>query len=395
VKYINNWSDKSPQSIRQIGLWVVRLLVLVWIINQLTPIQSRAPLGPAQTVETTQDHVCVHTRLIDEVFEWKIQRSLELVREMGADTIVEFFPWAYLEPDENRFRWEQADKIIRHAENQGIRVIARLGFVPEWARPENIQADFTTLNYLPDESFADFAEFVATFSARYAGTVDHIIIWNEPNLAFEWGYRQVDPAGYVRLLQAVYEPAKQANPDVIILAGALAPTLEPLGSKNGLNDIIYLEQMYQAGAADYFDALAIHTYGFTLPPEDEPDFNALNFRRAELLHDLMLQYDDPAKPVYITESGWNDNIRWTKAVRPSERAIYTVNSFEWAKENWDWLEELCIWAFRYPAPTNAYPDNFTLVNPDFTRKPIYYAIQSYALGLERDDTLWLPPPASE
>jgi hypothetical protein len=33
-----------------------------------------------------------------------------------------------------------------------------------------------------------------------------------------------------------------------------------------LNDLQYLELMYEAGAADYFDALAVHTYGMTIAP---------------------------------------------------------------------------------------------------------------------------------
>lgn len=385
-------STPWPRRLRQAAPWLLRGLLALWLLGSVMPVAPRAPLGPQQTVESVKSHVCVHTRLIDEVFEWKIQRSLQLVREMGADTIVEFFPWAYIEGQPGRYDWSQADKIIRHAHNQGLRVIARMGMVPHWARAD-VAGDFSTLNYLPDESFEDFAAFVAAFAARYADVVGHIIIWNEPNLAFEWGYRQVDPAAYVRLLQAVHAPLKAAHPSVQILAAALAPTLEPSGSEHGLNDLIYLERMYQAGAAPYFDALAVHTYGFTDPPQAEPGPEELNFRRAELLHEIMLRYDDPAKPVYITESGWNDNTRWTKAVRPAQRVAYTIESFAWAEEHWPWLDQLCIWAFRYPAPTHSYPDNFTLVTPEFQLKPIYYAIQSYARGWERDDATWLPPPS--
>jgi polysaccharide biosynthesis protein PslG len=368
--------------------WLLRVGIAWWILSNLAPIGPRAPLGQPQTVETVQPQVCVHTRLIDEVYEWKIQRSLQLVREMGADTIVEFFPWAYVEKNDNQYDWESVDRIVRHARNQGIHIIARMGFVPEWAR----EGQFTTLNYLPDESFDEFAEFVAVFAARYAGVIDHIIIWNEPNLSFEWGYRGVDPAGYARLLEAVYDLAHNANPNVVILAAPLAPTLEPVGSPNGLNDLIYLEEFYQAGAKKYFDALAVHTYGFTDPPEAEPGEELLNFRRAELLHQIMLRYDAQGKPVYITETGWNDNPRWTKAVRPAQRVAYTLGAFEWANKNWPWLDKLCLWAFRYPAPTLSYPDNFTMVTPDFQIKPIYYAVQAYARGWERSESLWLPAP---
>lgn len=386
-----NLNLKFSQFLRILRNWMPRLILIWIVVSAISPVGSRAPLGTPQSVQTAKPHVCVHTLLENEVFEWKIQRSLELVREMGADTIVQFFPWAYFERDDGQFTWNQADMIIRHAENQGLRVIARLGLVPAWARPD-VEDSYTTLNYLPDESLDDFTEFAAIFTERYAGVVDHIIVWNEPNLTFEWGYRPVDPAGYARLLEATYSAIKQANPNAIVLAGALAPTNETRESNAGLSDILFLEDMYKAGAADYFDALAMHTYGFTAPPDDEPEFELLNFRRAELLHEIMLEYDNPEKPVFITESGWNDNIRWTKAVRPSERSIYTVQALQYAEDNWDWLDQLCIWAFRYPAPFNSYPDNFTLVTPEFTLKPIYYAIQAYARGWEESDTLWLPPP---
>lgn len=371
--------------------WLVRVAIAWSILIRLTPAPPRAPLGPLQTVPTVKPAVCVHTRLIDEVYEWKIQRSLQMVREMGANTIVEFFPWAYAEPNRGQHDWTSFDRIINHARNQGLHVIARMGLVPAWARPDK-DGQNTTLNFLPDESFDEFADFVATFAKRYAGVVDHIIIWNEPNLSFEWGYRPVDPAGYVRLLKAVYAPAHSANPNVVVLAAPLAPTLEPLGSPNGLDDLLYLESIYKAGAAPYFDALAMHTYGFTEPPEAPPAADGLNFRRAELLHDIMLRYDQPDKPVYITESGWNDNPRWTKAVRPSLRAAYTVNAFKWAEDNWPWLYKLCVWALRYPISTRSYPDNFTLLTADFQPKPIYTAIQAYARGWERNDELWLPAP---
>jgi len=368
---------------------LARMALLYALVTALAPPQPRAVLGTPQRVEAVEEHVCVHTRLIDEVQPWVIQRSLEMVREMGAGTIVEFFPWAYIERQPDQYDWRQTDIIVRHAENQGLRIIARMGFVPEWAQAD---VENPTLNTLPAESFADFADFVAVFAERYAGIIDHIIIWNEPNLAFEWGYAEVNPAEYVRMLEAVYEPAKAANPDLLILAGALAPTLEPEGSSNGLSDVLYLEQMYAAGAAEYFDALAVHTYGFTHPATAEPAFDVLNFRRAELLYDVMAQYHDADTPVFVTEMGWNDHPRWTLSVRPSQRVAYTISAFEYARDHWPQVEELCVWALRYPVPTLSYPDHFTLLTTDFQRKPIYDALRAYAHGEERSSDLWLDPP---
>jgi hypothetical protein len=63
-----------------------------------------------------------------------------------------------------------------------------------------------------------------------------------------------------------------------------------------------------------------------------------------------------------------------------------------AEAEWNWLDKLCLWVFRYPVPTFSYPDNFTLVTSDFQLKPIYFAVQAFARGLPTSETLWLPPP---
>ena len=304
---------------------------------------------------------------------------------------MEFFPWAYLEPDQGHYDWTQADRIVTQAENQGIDIIARLGLVPAWARPRPEDTLFgpagangqgTTLNYLEMDRFPDFARFVAAFAARYAGKIDHLIIWNEPNLTFEWGYRLVSPADYTELLRQSYVAAKGANPAVTILAAPMAPTLEPEGSPWGLDDLLFLDQMYQAGAAAYFDALAIHTYGFTQPPEADPAPDQLNFRRIELLHTIMVKYGDGNKPVYVTETGWNDNPRWTKAVSPAERVRYTLDSYTYTQAHLPYVVKLCQWVLRYPAPTRSYPDNFTFLTSDFRPRPIYTYLQAYARGWE-------------
>jgi hypothetical protein len=373
--------------LRLTGPWLIRGALLVGVTRGLMPRPPHVVVGPPQTVQTEHPIVCVHTRLTDEVEEWKIQRTLQMVREMGATTIVEFFPWPYIEPAPGEYYWNHSDLIVRHARAQGLTIIARIGLVPDWARPDPDETNQETiLTYLEDEHFQDFADFLEVFAARYRGDVDHIIVWNEPNLSFEWGYREVIPARYVELLRVAEPAIRRGNPDAVVLAGALAPTLEPVGSPFGMNEIDFLERFYQAGGADYFDALAMHTYGFKFPPDDPPDPQVLNFRRAELLRAVMEKYGDGDKPVYITESGWNDHPRWTKAVRPGQRIAYTLDAWRYAEEHWPWAEAVCNWAFRYPAPVRSYPDYFTLVTPEFAAKPIYDEIQAWARGWETDET---------
>lgn len=348
--------------------------LILWLVR---PPQVLTPLPPPQTVETTHAKVGIHTRLTDEVEVWKIHRSLQMVREMGAPWIVEFFPWAYIEPERGAYAWGHSDTVIDHAEAQGLRVIARLGLVPAWARPDEDEMT-TTLNYLDAAHYDEFARFVAAFVSRYAGRVEHIIIWNEPNLTFEWGYRSVDPAGYTALLETVYPAAHQANPDVVVLGGALAPTLEPPGSPAGLNDLIYLRLMYEAGAASYFDALAAHAYGLAFAPEVAPAEDLINFRRVELLREIMDSYGDQEKPIYVTEAGWNDHPRWQWAVTPAERIRYTLDAYTWAEERWPWCPVVAMWMFRTPGALHNYQDYYAFVTPDFRERPIYGAVQQYA-----------------
>ncbi len=360
----------SSQLTSRIGVSLF-LLGSLLLLGWLWPEPSGVEVGAQQTVVTNAPILGVHTRLTDEVEEWKIKRSLELVREMGAPTIVELFPWAYYEPDrQGDYSWDHPDMVIAHAEAQGLRVIARISLTPAWARPPD-----TALNYLDADSYAAFASFAAAFAERYQGRVNDIIVLNEPNLTFEWGGRQTTPADYVDLLRVVYPVVKAANPEAVVLAGALAPTLEPPGSPNGLNDLLYLQQMYEAGAADYFDALAVHSYGLTFPPAAEPAPDVLNFRRTELLREVMLAAGDD-KPFFITESGWNDHPRWTRAVRPAQRINYTLDALAYAEANWPYVETLAFWMFRTPAPSKNFLDYYTFVTPEFVEKPLYGAVKA-------------------
>ena len=352
---------------------VIRCLVVLGAVAYgLRPPRPIVLLGPQQEVESANPLIGVHTRLTDEVEEWKIKRSLVLVREMGASWIVEYFPWQYSEPEKGAYDWGHADTVIAHARRQGLKVIARIGFVPAWARPPGSEA-----SYLEPARYPDLGDFVYAFAARYRGEIDHLIIWNEPNLALEWGFRPPSPAEYTEMLRVAYGRAKEANPEVRILAGALAPTL---GAPDATSDLAYLRGMYEAGAAPYFDILAVHAYGWRFSPDDLPAPDAINFRRVELLRQIMAEAGDTATPVMITEGGWNDHPRWTKAVRPVQRVDYTLRAYDLAWQEWDWCQAVALWAFRYPRPGAGYLDYFTFVTVDFTLKPVYLAVQAYARG---------------
>jgi len=348
--------------------------VILFVVLASIPPTPLVSFGPQRYVQTINPKMGIHTRLTDEVEEWKIKRTLEMVREMGTPWIVEYFPWGYIEPESGHFDWNHADMVVNHARRQGLTVIARLDFVPRWARP-----DKTTFRYLDKSGYEDYANFVYRFVEHFRGRIGYVIIWNEPNLSFEWGYRPADPTAYTELLRMAYRKAKAADPTVQVLSAGLAPTLAPPGDPDGLNDLDYLQGMYDAGAAPYFDILAAHAYGWKFPADDPPASDKINFRRVELLHDVMLRNGDTHKPIIITEGGWNDHPRWTKAVRPGVRIANTLEAYRLAAD-WPWCKAIVLWSFRTPWLTHTFRDYFTFVTPDFVPKAIYTEVQRYAHG---------------
>jgi hypothetical protein len=151
-----------------------------------------------------------------------------------------------------------------------------------------------------------------------------------------------------------------------------------------MDDLVYLQRMYEAGARGYFDALAIHAYGLTFPPDHPPSVDEVSFARAELTREVMVRNGDGDKPCLITEGGWNDHPRWTLAVKPAQRIAYTIRAYEKVLQEWEWCQAVALWAFRYPRPAQSHQDYYTFVSVDFTPKPIYLEVQRYARGESRD-----------
>jgi hypothetical protein len=379
MKIVYNAGMINPRHTAALATPIVLVSVLVataalqfWALRAARPLH----LPAQQQVVTNNPKIGIHTRLAGFGDEHSIMQSLAQAREMGAGWVVELFPWAYAQPRSRYgYDWAGFDMIIQHAARQGLTVVARLDLVPGWARP-NGSSD----RYLDYDHYADYANYVAAFLTRYRPYgLRHVIVWNEPNLAFEWGRRRPDPAAYAALLEAVYPRAKAAAPDAVVIAAGLAPVTDTSSDgSDHTGDLGFLQALYQAGAAPYFDMLAAHAYGARLPPSAAPDPATISFRRVELLRDVMRAHGDAATPIMITEGGWNDSLRWHGAVRPSERVRWTLAAYDMAR-TWDWLAAICLWQLGTPWSTHTYQDNWSFVAPDGTPKAIYWAVRDMAV----------------
>lgn len=254
----------------------------------------------------------------------------------GASFVVVVFAWDSIEPVPGFFYWEEPDAALRAADYYGLTVVARLDRPPDWA----IDPDTPT-----PWNLDAYNHFVAKVAQRYSNRLDGVIIWNEPNLAIEWNNQPPVAEEYALMLQGAYDTVKAAAPELpVLLAG---PALSQGDGINAINDLAYLDALYDAGIQDHFDILAAHPYGFGESPDQTPAVEQLNFRRIELQHQIMVDRGDGDAPVWITEAGWrtssSDPADAWQIVTPAEQAQFSVDAVQSAARNYPWLERFGFW----------------------------------------------------
>jgi len=334
----------------------------------------------------------INVFLEQEVEPEKRERTLQMISEAGFCWIRQEFPWEDIEihgkgdfedrrHEPYRSAWEKYDHIVELAEKYGLAIIARLSNPPAWSRAAGDEMG----TYAPPDDYNDFGDFVHAVVSRYRGRIKYYQIWNEPNIYPEWGEQPVDPEAYTELLKVAYTRAKEADPDCVIISGALASTIE-LGPRD-LNDFIFLQRMYDAGARDYFDILAMQGYGLWSGPYDRrmrP--RVINFSRPLYIRDIMVRNGDESKPIWISEMNWNaippDHPAPPIYGRVSEeqQARYVVEAYRRAQAEWPWVGVVNFWFFKRPDESEK--DQawyyFRMVEPDFTPLPVYHAMKEYA-----------------
>lgn len=153
----------------------------------------------------------------------------------------------------------------------------------------------------PPDDFAAFGQFAAAVVDRYGpkGTfwrehgdlpefpIRAWQVWNEPNLPQYWG-GDPDAAEYVELLNTASRAIRHVDPDAEVVSAGVP------NSKHGVPLIRYLDDMLGAGAARYFDTLAIHPYATDV----EGVWSAVTTARRAL------RRDGSRAPIWVTEIGW-------------------------------------------------------------------------------------------
>lgn len=319
-----------------------------------------------------------------------LNRALTLARSAGMGWVKIQLRWENLEERPGEINWDYIDNIVSAVHGAGLRPLFSIVTAPAWSRP-GLEG-----THGPPTNPQDFANFAAALAGRHAGRIGAIEVWNEQNLYHEWGGRgRVNAADYVRLLCAAYPAIKQADPNVVVISGGPTPTGI---NEDGIavDDLIYVDQMYQAGLKNCLDALGAHPGGYNNPPDDDPNHNSRGtteykghwsfyFRRVEQYRDVMVQYGDQDKQIWITEFGWASHpnpypdYAYARDNSEQDQADFIVRAFQIGRER-DYIGGMMLWNLNF-APA-AEPDDrwakeaFSILRRDWSPRPAYSAIQN-------------------
>ena len=200
-------------------------------------------------------------------------KALRMIREAGLSSVRTDFPWDWIQPTSKpEFDFSRYDQVMSDAERAGVEIVPLIGFPPKWALPVSA--------HLPE-----WRRFVKEVLNRYRGRISAVEVWNEENHPGFWP--NPNPADFAPVLKAAFESARETDPSVRVVLGGLAGV-----------DLDYIRVLYKEGSKPYFDVMAVHPYTWPEPPKGTMDV------RLTALRELMAEFGDGDKPIWLTEIGW-------------------------------------------------------------------------------------------
>ena len=358
----------------------------------------------------------INTFLEQEVERPKIEAMLQMISDAGFLWLRQEFPWEDLEVDGRGLfsdsrdlnsdgapdvpdTWLKYDQIVDLTESYGLRLMVRLSNPPAWTRANPEAGD----NAPPDD-LQDFDNYARAVATRYRGRITHYQVWNEPNIYPEWGNNPIDPAGYAEMLCRAYAALKAVDPNIVVISGAIAPTIALDGSRD-LSDLVFLQALYDHGGGDCFDVLSAQGYGLRSGPSDRRlRATSVNIGRHSYYRDIMVRNGDAHKPIWLSEAAWNATLDADLPpeqislygnygnVTQEQAARYMPMLYDRIQREWQWVGNVMYWFFTRKDPFEA--DQafyyFRMAEPDyqpdkptFTPLPVYHSVRDYIRGSKR------------
>ncbi|MDP9068351.1 MAG: cellulase family glycosylhydrolase [Actinomycetota bacterium] len=286
--------------------------------------------------------------------------GLQWVRiDLGWQSLQEQGPTAF-----SQWYVDSADQVVEMAHQRGLKVLMTLWGTPGWANGNAGRA-------VPPTDPSDYAR-AATFVARhFAGRVEAFEVWNEPNEGSFW---TGTASRYTNLLKAAYPAFKLGNPNAQVVLGGPS-----------YNDTDWLEDVYAAGGAGYFDIMSTHPYQGVAdaPPETPDDGTIWTLSHVAAVHDLMVLNGDGDKEIWFTEMGWSSHANqgneanWQRGVTEAQQGDYFVRTIEYVTQRHPYVTNIFWYNERNRDSSDVQLANYGLLRRDFSDKPAYTAIKGY------------------
>ncbi len=243
--------------------------------QEVTPVRAAWVAGPTERGDSSLDPespfgmgVYLNRYGGDTAGLHLMERAAEMARDAGVKWSREDFSWGRIEPERGRFDWSYYDRLLACARRNGITVYAIVGYWTGWTKP-----------YTP-EGIDDYIQFLKVMVQRYKPEIKQWEIWNEPNIFFWQGPKDL----YAQLLTRSYAAIKAIDPDAQVLGLSTA----------GI-DRKFISRMLELHAP--FDILTIHPYRTQL--NDQAFIDDLR-----QVADQVKLPDGTRRPVWLTEMGW-------------------------------------------------------------------------------------------
>lgn len=270
--------------------------------------------------------------------------------QLDLDWVKMQIQWWLIHPSPDADQWFFYDGVIDEAANHNLNLMVSVVGSPDWTR--------AAANHIgPPDDYNEYATFLTELITRHPGQIDAIEVWNEQNLDREWQTANgISPEDYVRFLEVAYNAIKAADPNIIVISGALSPT----GTGDWVrwaDDFEYLDRALAAGMLNFADCVGAHHNGYNIAPDvafdqaggtaeaatavfrgpfDNPH-HSWSFKTTLDTYAQKIQAVDPTMKLCVTEFGWAssegydvvpEGFAFAQDNTLEEQAAYIVQAFQ-------------------------------------------------------------------
>lgn len=279
------------------------------------------------------------------------EEQIKKIAAAGFRFIRMDFHWSAVEKLKGQYDFSAYDELVADLDRHGIRPL----FILDYG---NVLYDDGLAPHT-DEGRRAFAAFAKAGAARFRGKGVLWEIWNEPNLTKFW-QPDANVENYVRLVETTSKALREADPECVILAPALAGW-----------DFAWLEQAFKLGLLEHIDVVSLHAYGASRPEDAALYYSTVK--------SLIAEHAPYGKEVPIVSGEWGYSA--VKGFTVERQAQYLVRSFLTNMMN---DARLSIWYdWRDDGPDREETEhNFGVVYEDLSEKPSYAAVRTLTRELE-------------